>query len=227
MQNHRNFISSQRPDVFMAKRVARSSVNRLSTVEKKALILKAAEKVFAQQGLKGSRLFEIANEAGLPKANLLYYFQSKDDIYRAVCRDILETWLEALGEISAEDNPKKAIESYIKSKMDLSFSRPNASKVFALEIISGAPVIGDYLEKDLKSWVDRQASVFKVWQSRGEMVSISPQHVFFMIWAVTQTYADFNKQITAVLGVKEIGAVDHVIAVETVTEIIITGLRMK
>ncbi|MFL2845244.1 MAG: TetR family transcriptional regulator C-terminal domain-containing protein [Candidatus Puniceispirillaceae bacterium] len=211
----------------MAKRVVRSSVKRLSTVEKKARILKAAEKVFAQQGLKGSRLFEIANEAGLPKANLLYYFQSKDDIYRAVCRDILETWLEALGEISAEDNPKKAIESYIKSKMDLSFSRPNASKVFALEIISGAPVIGDYLEKDLKSWVDRQASVFKVWQSRGEMVSISPQHVFFMIWAVTQTYADFNTQITAVLGVKEIGAVDHVIAVETVTEIIITGLRMK
>ena len=211
----------------MAKRVARSSVKRLSTVEKKALILKAAEKVFAQQGLKGSRLFEIANEAGLPKANLLYYFQSKDDIYRAVCRDILETWLEALGEISAEDNPKKAIESYIKSKMDLSFSRPNASKVFALEIIAGAPVIGDYLEKDLKSWVDRQASVFKVWQSRGEMVSISPQHVFFMIWAVTQTYADFNTQITAVLGVKEIGAVDHVTAVETVTEIIITGLRMK
>ena len=211
----------------MAKRVVRSSVKRLSTVEKKARILKAAEKVFAQQGLRGSRLLEIANEAGLPKANLLYYFQSKDDIYRAVCQDILETWLEALGEISAEDNPKKAIESYIKSKMDLSFSRPNASKVFALEIIAGAPVIGDYLEKDLKSWVDRQASVFKTWQSRGEMVSISPQHVFFMIWAVTQTYADFDTQIKAVLGVREIGTVDYSSAVETVTEVILTGLRMK
>ena len=99
----------------MAKRVVRSSVKRLSTVEKKARILKAAEKVFAQQGLKGSRLFEIANEAGLPKANLLYYFESKEDIYRAVCRDILETWLGALGEISADDNTKKAIESYIRS----------------------------------------------------------------------------------------------------------------
>ena len=211
----------------MAKRVVRSSVKRLSTVEKKALILKAAEKVFARQGLKGSRLFEIANEAGLPKANLLYYFESKEDIYRAVCQDILETWLGALGEISADDNPKKAIESYIKSKMNLSFSRPNASKVFALEIISGAPVIGDYLETDLKSWVDRQANVFEKWQSRGEMVSISPQHVFFMIWAVTQTYADFNTQITAVLGVKEISAVEYSSAIETVTEVILTGLRMK
>ena len=211
----------------MAKRVVRSSVKRLSTVEKKALILKAAEKVFARQGLKGSRLFEIANEAGLPKANLLYYFESKEDIYRAVCQDILETWLGALGEISADDNPKKAIESYIKSKMNLSFSRPNASKVFALEIISGAPVIGDYLETDLKSWVDRQANVFEKWQSRGEMVSISPQHVFFMIWAVTQTYADFNTQITAVLCVKEMGAVDHSSAIETVTEVILNGLKMK
>jgi TetR/AcrR family transcriptional regulator len=211
----------------MAKRVVRSSVKRLSTVEKKARILKAAEKVFAQQGLKGSRLFEIANEAGLPKANLLYYFESKEDIYRAVCQDILETWLGALGEISADDNPKKAIESYIKLKMDLSFSRPNASKVFALEIIAGAPVIGDYLKKDLKSWVDRQAIVFKTWQSRGEMVSISPQHVFFMIWAMTQTYADFNTQITAVLGVEEIGKADYSSAVETVTEVLLSGLRMK
>ena len=211
----------------MAKKVARGSVTRLSTVEKKALILKAAEKVFARQGLKGTRLFEIANEARLPKANLLYYFQSKEDIYRAVCQDILETWLGALGEISADDNPKKAIESYIKSKMNLSFRRPNASKVFALEIIAGAPVIGDYLAKDLKSWVDRQASVFEEWQARGEMVSISPQHVFFMIWAVTQTYADFNTQITAVLGVKEIGAVDHSSAIETVTEVILNGLKMK
>ena len=211
----------------MAKKVARSRVTRLRTVEKKAVILKAAEKVFAQQGLKGTRLLEIANEAGLPKANLLYYFSRKEDIYRAVCQDILETWLGALGEISADDNPKKAIESYIKSKMNLSFSRPNASKVFALEIIAGAPVIGDYLERDLKSWVDRQASVFQKWQSRGEMVSISPQHVFFMIWAVTQTYADFNTQITAVLGVTEIGAVEYSSAVETVTEVVLNGLKMK
>ena len=211
----------------MAKRVARSSVTRLSTVEKKALILKAAEKVFAQQGLKGTRLFEIANEAGLPKANLLYYFHSKEDIYRAVCRDILETWLGALGEISADDNPKKAIERYIKSKMDLSLKRPNASKVFALEIIAGAPIIGDYLEKDLRDWVDRQASVLKKWQSRGQMATISPQHIFFMIWAVTQTYADFNKQITTVLGVEKIGTAEYSAAVETVTEVLLTGLRMK
>ena len=102
----------------MTKKASKGEKMRSGTVEKKGLILEAAEKVFARQGLKGTRLLEIANEAGLPKANLLYYFQSKEDIYRAVCRDILETWLGSLGEISADDNPKKAIERYIKSKMD-------------------------------------------------------------------------------------------------------------
>ena len=211
----------------MPKKALKGEKMRSGTVEKKALILRAAEKVFARQGLKGTRLLEIANEAGLPKANLLYYFQSKEDIYRAVCRDILETWLGSLGEISPDDDPKKAIERYIKSKMDLSLKRPNASKVFALEIIAGAPIIGDYLEKDLKDWVDRQASVLKKWQSRGQMTTISPQHIFFMIWAVTQTYADFNTQIKAVLGVDEISHVDHTTAVETVTEVLLRGLRME
>ena len=210
----------------MTKKASKGEKMKSGTFEKKALILKAAEKVFARQGLRGTRLIEIANEAGLPKANLLYYFQSKEDIYRAVCRDILETWLGSLGEISSDDNPKKAIERYIKSKMDLSLKRPNASKVFALEIIAGAPIIGDYLKNDLKEWVDRQASVLKKWQCRGQMITISPQHIFFMIWAATQTYADFNTQIKAVLGVEKISHVEHTIAVEAVTEVLLRGFRM-
>ena len=133
------------------------------------MILKAAEIVFARKGFNGSRLTEIAAAAGLPKANLLYYFRSKEGLYRAVCSDILETWLHALGDISADDKPDEALQSYIKAKMDLSRRRPDASKVFAMEIISGAPVMGDYLRQDLKDWVDQQAKVFKIWQSRGEM----------------------------------------------------------
>ena len=100
----------------MTKNASKGEKMRSGTVEKKALILKAAEKVFARQGLKGTRLLEIANEAGLPKANLLYYFQSKEDIYRAVCRDILETWLGSLGEISPDDNPKKPLSATLNRK---------------------------------------------------------------------------------------------------------------
>jgi len=193
----------------------------------RARILKAAETVFARQGFGGARLTEIADEAGLPKANLLYYFRSKEEIYRAVCQDILETWLGALGDISAGDKPDDALRKYIEAKMDLSLKRPNASKVFAMEIIAGAPVIGDYLAHDLKNWVSKQTEVFEIWQARGEMAEVAPRHVLFLIWAATQTYADFSTQITAVLGAKTISADEYTKAVATVTEVILRGLGTR
>ncbi|XDZ65214.1 TetR family transcriptional regulator C-terminal domain-containing protein [Alphaproteobacteria bacterium LSUCC0684] len=193
----------------------------------RARILKAAETVFARQGFSGARLMEIAAEAGLPKANLLYYFRSKEEIYRSVCQDILETWLGALGDISAKDKPEDALRKYIEAKMDLSLKRPNASKVFAMEIIAGAPVIGDYLAHDLKDWVSKQAEVFEIWQARGEMAEVPPRHVLFLIWAATQTYADFSTQITAVLGSETISADEYAKAVETVTEVILRGLGTR
>lgn len=190
-------------------------------------ILKAAETVFARQGFKGARLMEIAEESGLPKANILYYFKSKEDIYCAVCQDILETWLSALGDISAEDKPYDALQHYIRAKMDLSRQRPNASKVFAMEIIAGAPVIGDYLANDLRAWVDKQAKVFRIWQNRGEMTAVSPPHVLFLIWAATQTYADFDTQITAVIGSETMSDSEYANAVETVTGVILRGLGVS
>lgn len=195
--------------------------------EREARILKAAETVFAHQGFNGARLMEIAAEADLPKANLLYYFRSKEEIYRAVCQDILETWLGALGDISADDKPDDALRKYIEAKMDLSLKRPNASKVFAMEIIAGAPVIGDYLAHDLKNWVNKQAEVFTIWQERGEMAEVSPRHVLFLIWAATQTYADFSTQITAVLGSEKISKHEYENAVETVTGVILRGLGTR
>ena len=202
------------------------SESRIRT-ERQARILKAAETVFARRGFNGARLMEIADEAGLPKANLLYYFRSKEDIYRAVCQDILETWLGALGDISAADKPDDALRKYIEAKMDLSLKRPNASRVFAMEIISGAPVIGDYLARDLKDWVDKQAGVFRVWQERGEMADVSPRHVLFLIWAATQTYADFSTQITAVLGCEKISTKEYKNAVDTVTGVVLRGLGTR
>lgn len=203
-----------------------SSGTRISD-EKRSVILKAAEKIFARRGFRGARLKEISAEAGLPKANLLYYFRSKEDIYRSVCHDILENWLVALGDISVDDKPDDALTKYIEAKLELSRVRPNASKVFAMEIISGAPVIGEYLQRDLKKWVDNQVEVFDAWQRRGEMRRVSPRHVLFLIWSATQTYADFEAQISAVLGTKYIDADEYAKAAETVTGIILRGLGTR
>ena len=196
-------------------------------VKKRALILNAAERVFARSGFSGSRLIEIAQEAGLPKANILYYFKSKENLYRYVCQDILENWLGAIGDISESSEPNEALRRYIEAKMELSMRRPNASRVFAMEIISGAPVIGDYLANELKSWVDNHAITFSAWQKRGQLADVSPHHVFFAIWAVTQTYADFETQIELVLGDQHLGPDEHGRAVKSVTQIILNGLSPR
>ena len=196
-------------------------------IKKRALILNAAERVFARHGFSGSRLKEIAEEAGLPKANILYYFKNKEDLYRYVCQDILENWLGAIGEISESSEPDEAVRKYIEAKMELSMQRPNASRVFAMEIISGAPVIGDYLANELKSWVDNHVQIFHVWQKRGQLADVSPYHVFFVIWAVTQTYADFETQIKLVLGDQHLGSDEYRRAVKSVTQIILSGLTPR
>ena len=109
-------------------------------------------------------------------------------------------------------------------KMTLSRERPEGSRVFAMEIITGAPVIGDYLRGTLRDWVERQGAVFRVWQSRGMMADLPPEHVFFAIWAMTQTYADFAPQVTAVLAVDRIEESDFRVAVGTVTALVLRGL---
>ncbi|WP_189988128.1 TetR/AcrR family transcriptional regulator [Thalassobaculum fulvum] len=187
-------------------------------------ILTAAEKVFARTGYQGATLDEIARESMLPKANLLYYFKSKEALYHAVITDILEAWLAALGEISVDDDPAEALTGYIERKMTLSRERPDGSRVFAMEIITGAPVIGDYLRGTLRDWVERQGAVFRVWQSRGMMADLPPEHVFFAIWAMTQTYADFAPQVTAVLAVDQLEESDFRVAVGTVTALVLRGL---
>ena len=196
-------------------------------IEKRAVILNAAERVFALHGFAGSRLIEISEKAGLPKSNILYYFRSKEDIYGSLCQDILENWLEAIGDISENSEPGVALKKYIVAKMELSKKRPFASKVFAMEIISGAPVIGNYLATELRSWVDKQAKIFRTWQERGQIIDVSPYHIFFVIWAVTQTYADFETQIKLVLGDAHLGPREHDRAVKAVTEIILNGLAPR
>ena len=207
-------------DLQDLKKTNQSSIQR----KKRALILNAAESVFARHGFSGSRLKDIAEEAGLPKANILYYYKSKEDLYSVVCQDILKNWLGAIGEISVSSEPSEALRRYIEAKMELSMQRPNASRVFAMEIISGAPVIGDYLATELKSWVDNHVLIFQGWQKRGQLVDVSPYHVFFVIWAVTQTYADFETQIELVLGDQHLGSDEYRRSVKSATQIILRGL---
>jgi TetR/AcrR family transcriptional regulator len=188
-----------------------------------ALILDAAEKVFARAGFGGATMAAIAQVSGLPKANLHYYFGSKDELYREVLARILQDWLAPAQAITPEADPKTAIEAYIRAKMVLSAQRPHASKVFANELLHSAPVVKTLLATELRDLVTAKASVLQGWIDAGRMAPVNPVHLFFTLWAATQTYADFDVQVCAVLGRPELTAQDHSQATEHVVSLLLRG----
>jgi TetR/AcrR family transcriptional regulator len=188
-----------------------------------ALILAAAERVFAGAGFGGATMAAIAEASGLPKANLHYYFGSKQELYRTVLAETLKDWLEPTHVITLEADPKTAIEAYIRAKMALSMQRPHASRVFANELLHGAPVVKTLLATDLRDLVLAKAEVIAQWIRAGQMAPVDPLHLFFTIWAATQTYADFEVQVCAVLGHTELTPADQSRATEHVVSMILRG----
>jgi TetR/AcrR family transcriptional regulator len=167
-------------------------------------ILQAAEQVFSRAGYAGATMAEIAERAGIPKSNLHYYFGTKREIYRAVLTRILALWLAPTDSIREDNDPGAALSDYIEAKMRLSATRPDASRVFASEVLHGATEIGDILRGELRAVVERKAAVIERWIADGRMAPVDPRHLFFTIWAATQTYADFEAQVCAVLDVRQL-----------------------
>lgn len=188
-----------------------------------ALILSAGERVFARAGFNGATMAAIADEAGLPKANLHYYFGSKQALYRAVLARTLHDWLVPLDGLTPEAEPRTALETYIRAKMAMSRERPDASRVFANELLHGASELGELMRTELRAMVRAKAAVIEGWIAAGRMAPVDATHLFFTVWAATQTYADFDVQVRAVLGREQMGAADHRRATEHVVSLILRG----
>ncbi|MEW7009043.1 MULTISPECIES: TetR/AcrR family transcriptional regulator [unclassified Lentilitoribacter] len=191
-----------------------------------ANILQAAEKIFAISGYKGASLSVIAEEAGVPKSNIIYYFESKEGLYNRLMEDICSLWLQASNEMDDTDNPAGALTSYIHEKMDSARERPYGSKVWANEIIHGAPFIGPYIEGPLKEWTASRESILRRWMSEGYLKENNPKTILYMIWSTTQHYADFSCQIEALNNDNSLSDEQWVEAKNTVTEIILRGIGM-
>jgi TetR/AcrR family transcriptional regulator len=187
-------------------------------------ILHAAECVFARHGLAGSTMAEIAQEAGLPKANLHYYFGTKDRLYQTVLEGIVGEWLDHEAEwITPSRHPAEGLSGYVRAKMLHARRRPDASRIWASELLRGAPVIMGYLCQTARQQVLGTARVLQGWSEAGLMDRIAPTHLLFTIWGMTQTYADFDVQIRSTLGTSEISDAEFETAIQTVTTMVLKG----
>jgi len=196
-RNHENNNIHRVMSMTSANKVKKTGNIRAKSQVK---ILAAARTEFVLQGYRGATVQSIADRAELPKANILYYFKNKENIYQAVLEHTLEMWDEGIGDIETNEGPKVAIEKFIEAKVRMSFNHPEASKIYAMEIIQGAQHLKDYARTYQRQWVREKAKVFQQWVDNGEMANVDPVHLIFLIWSATQHYADFETQILTIMN---------------------------
>jgi TetR/AcrR family transcriptional regulator len=195
--------------------------------EKQDVILEAALDVFSLHGFRGATIDQIAEAAGMSKPNLLYYFARKEQIHRRLLTSMLETWLAPLREMDEAGDPIPEIRSYIRRKLEMARDFPRESRLFANEMLQGAPHAIDVLEGELKVLVDQKADVIFKWMEAGKLNRTDPYHLIFSIWATTQHYADFDVQVRAVLGKDRGGEGRFEDAARYLEHLFMDGLRPK
>lgn len=163
-------------------------------------IINAAEEEFVQNGYRGTSIQAIADRASIPKANVHYYFKSKSNLYIAVLDNLIHLWNDFFDNIKEDDDPAVVLDEFIRKKVELSYTHPRASKLFAMEMIQGAPHLKDYIRTEMRQWVRTKARIIESWIEQGRMTKVDPVQLIFLIWSSTQHYADFDVQVLTIMN---------------------------
>lgn len=213
------------------KEIKEVSVTRRKSVdirkENLQLILSIAEQRFAEYGYNGTTISSIATQAQLPKSNILYYFKTKEVLYKEVLTKILKIWLVDMEEMNADQHPREALRDYIFLKVKQSKDHANASRIFASELLHGAPFMREKLQTDLKDQFIKTCQVFREWIAKQWMKPISPEHLLFLIWSSTQAYADYGLQSSILMGKTELEENDFETGAELITQVVLRGCGVK
>ena len=193
--------------------------------EKESIILDAALDIFSTHGFAGTTVDQLAAGAGMSKPNLLYYFARKEDVYSALLERQVDDWTVPLTEIRAEGEPLEELRGYIRRKLELSRLRPRESRLYAMEIIQGAPRLSSALDGRIYGLVREKAAVIEGWMAAGRLAAMDATHLIFAIWATTQHYADFYAQVQAITG--EESETNFGAAQRTLETLFLEGLRVR
>ncbi|MDV6320082.1 TetR/AcrR family transcriptional regulator [Chromohalobacter sp. HP20-39] len=192
-----------------------------------SVILEAAERVFACHGYRGASVQAIAEAAGLPKSNVLYYVGSKRKLYVALLERMMARWNAMLDGIGEDDDPGEVLEGFIRSKMRLTRQHPQGSRLFAAEVLQGAPFLQEYLHGELREWVRSRARVFERWAEKGLMDPVDPVWLIFLIWSATQHYADFEAQILGITDQAALGESEYRSVTDFLCHVILKGCGVR
>lgn len=208
--------------------MAKEKVSEGSIRQKnKAIIFNAAKKEFVTYGFKGASIKRIAERANIARANIHYYFKDKTDLYQQLLSSIIAVWNNDYDTLTVDKEPKQVLSDYIRAKVMHAKNDPDASRIFASELIHGAPVLNEYLHSDFKIWLQSKVNVIETWIKQGLIDDVNPHHLLFLIWSSTQHYADFNVQVVAALDKEAMSDDDFDAVVSSLTKIILKGCGIQ
>jgi TetR/AcrR family transcriptional regulator len=190
-------------------------------------ILEAAIDVFARKGFDGASIAEIAERSDLPKANVYYYFETKEAIYTTIIDNLIAEWDDALSYLDVKRHPANALTDYIRAKLALSRKRPAESKMFANEIVHGGRFLSRGNRAHMRGITVEKGKIFEAWAKAGKMDRINPLHLFILLWGATQFYADFSVMVQNMLEAPRISLAEFDAAAETITHIVLKGCGVQ
>jgi TetR/AcrR family transcriptional regulator len=216
--------SIRMPRMVKRKKTSANGEDRRIRARNKKRILEAAITIFARKGFDGTSIAEIAEGSDLPKANVYYYFRTKQAIYATIIENLIEEWDNALAYLTADREPADAIADYIRAKLEFSRKHVAQSKMFANEVVHGGRFLSRANRGHIHAITVEKASVFAGWTAAGKMDPIHPMHLFILLWASTQFYADFDVMAKNALSTSRVSARDYEVATKTITHIVLKGL---
>lgn len=192
-----------------------------------AAIVQEAVRVFAECGYEGASVAVIADNAGLSKQNLMYYFPTKQALYERVLDDVLGDWLERMAGLNQPGPaPCDLLRAYIQAKLRFSHEQPWASRVYAMEVIGGAQFYGAQIRERVIPLLRRDIATFETWIAEGRIAPVNATHLLFAIWAMTQSYADFSAQMALVLDRDQLTQQDFDDAEQLITRMVLAAVAL-
>ena len=205
--------------------IKRRAVNR-DKVE--TAILGEAVRQFAECGYEGTSIATVAEGAGLSKQNLMYYFPTKQALYQRVLDNVLDDWLARMATLADPGmEPGDVLRAYVRAKLQYSREQPLASRVYAMEVISGAKLYADQIRRRVIPLLRADIAVFERWIAEGKIAPVNATHLLFSIWAMTQTYADFSAQMTLVLDRDQLQQSDFDDAERLITGMVLAAVGLQ
>jgi len=147
--------------------------------DKRARILDAAIKVFAERGFHTATVAEIARAAGVADGTIYLYFKGKDDLLlRLFDEKMTELLAEAKSELNKERSAPARLSRFIQLHLALVERNPDLASVLIVELRQSAQFIKAADRAKLAAYVDLIAEVVKDGQEKGELLNgISPATV--------------------------------------------------